>query len=102
MYIIRLATNMELIVIIIVSQRGNDLLYSLSVSPNFSIKLTMGTSIIGGNSLRMKLNCIFVMLFRSKSDINLKLNNGLDKFINGPNVFPLSVMGTMDEKDFTM
>ena len=43
----------------------------------------MGTSVIGRNVLGMKLDFIFVMSVSLNSNINLKLNNRLDKFING-------------------
>ena len=51
-----LATNVEHIVMMIINQRGNDILYSLSISSSVFMKLTM----IGGNLLRIKLD--FVLL----------------------------------------
>ena len=52
--IIGLPTNVELIVIIMMTQKRTDLLYPLPISSRFFIKLTMDTSVIGGNLLRMK------------------------------------------------
>ena len=49
---IGIATNIEHFMI---SQWEKDLLYSLSISSSFSMKLTMNSSVIGGNLLRMKL-----------------------------------------------
>ena len=48
---------------------------------DFYIKLTMGTSVIAANLLRMKSDFVFVRLVNLKSDFSLKLNEGLDKFI---------------------
>ena len=47
------------------------------------MKLTMGTSVIGGNLLRIKSNFIWVRLLSSKFDIILKLIviNGSDLFM---------------------
>ena len=59
MNILGVATNVKFIVLMMISQRGMDLLYLLSVSSSFSMNLTMGTSIIGGNLLK-KLYFIFL------------------------------------------
>ena len=45
------------------------------------MKLTMSTSVIAGNFLRIKLEFTFVTLVSLKSDKNLKLNEGSGRFI---------------------
>ena len=75
-----LGTSIEHIVMIIKDQRGNDLLYSLQIFSRLFMKLTTGTSVIGGDMLRIKLDFIFVRLVSLISDISLKLNEGLDNF----------------------
>ena len=72
------ATNLEHIVMTVISQRGNDLLFIISSSSVF-MKLTMDTLVIGGNLLRANLDLVFVRLVSLKSDTNLKLNDVLDK-----------------------
>ena len=54
----RFATNIKHTVIVIISQRGNDLLHTLSISPNVFMKLTMGASVMDDNLLRMKLDFV--------------------------------------------
>ena len=46
---------------------------------------TMGTSVIGGNLLRMKLNFVFIRFLDWKLDISLELNEGSEKFLKGSN-----------------
>ena len=76
---------MEQMVITMKSQRGKVLLYSLSMCFIVSMKSTMGTSIIGGNLLRIKSDFIWVRLLSPKSDIILKLIGitGSDLFMKG-------------------
>ena len=62
-----LTTSVEHIVATISSQRGNDLLYSFSISSSAGMKLRMGF-FIGGSLLRTKFDFVFVRLFRLKSD----------------------------------
>ena len=66
----RLEINVEHIVMTIINERGNDLLYSLSISSNVFMKLTMGTFIMGGRLLRTKLDFVFARVVSLKSDIN--------------------------------
>ena len=63
-----LATSMEHIFITIISQRMNDLFHMLSVWSSFYMKLTLGTSVIGGNLLKMKLYFTFDILVSLKYD----------------------------------
>ena len=72
------------------SHRGKDFLYSLSIMPSFSMKLTMSTSVIDGNLL--------VIL---KSNFSLKFNDGLDRFIKGANWQPQRVLHNLDVIEFT-
>ena len=61
----------------------------------------MSTSVTDGNLLRMKSDFILVILVKLISDINFKLNHGLDKFIHRSNLYPHSVMGTFGVKELT-
>ena len=74
-----LATNVEHTVVIIINQRGNSLLHFLPISSSVCIKLTMNTLVICGNLLKINSGFVFVRFVSLKSDINLKLNDGLDK-----------------------
>ena len=49
------------------------------------MKLTMGTSVIGGNLLKIKSDFIWVRLLSPKLDMSLKLIgiNGSDLFMKG-------------------
>ena len=49
------------------------------------MKLTMGTSVIGGNLLRVKSDFIFDILVGLKFYISSKLNEKSDIFINRSN-----------------
>ena len=71
-----LATSVLLIVITVSSQIENDLLCSLSLSPNLFMKPAMGIFVISGNLL--VTNCYFacVGIGNLESDINLKLTWG--------------------------
>ena len=71
----------ELIVIMMMSQQGEDLFYSLSTSTSLFLKLTMCASVTGGSLLRMKSDFTSVMIVILDPDIILKLNNGLFNFI---------------------
>ena len=62
----------------------------------------MGTSVIGGNSLRMKSDFTFVILVSLNSDINFKLKNGSDRFINWSNLYHQRIIHTLDVKEFTV
>ena len=64
-----LATIVEHIVTIM-SHRWKDVLYLLSVPSSLCMKWTMGTLVIGGSLLRIKLDFTFVMLVSLKSDIS--------------------------------
>ena len=64
------------------TNRRNDMLYSLSFLSSFYMKLTMDTSGVGGNLLRMKLDFTFVKLAGLKYDISLKLKYGPDRLTN--------------------
>ena len=77
------AINMECMVMTIISQSCNNLLCSLLISSSGFMKLTMGISVIGGNLLRTKSYFVFVRLVSLKSDIDLNINNELDKFNKG-------------------
>ena len=66
------------------------------------MKLTKDTSVIDGNILRMKLGFTLVMFISLHSDPNLKLENGLDWFINNLNLYLQRMMGTLDVKGFTV
>ena len=57
-----LETSVEHIVVMIMSQRGDDLLFPSSISSSISIKWSMGTSVMGGNLLSMKSDFTFVIL----------------------------------------
>ena len=61
-----------------ISQRGNELFYSLSISSNLSMKLTVVRSFIGGNLLITNHDFAYVRLVSLKSDTHFKLNRGLD------------------------
>ena len=64
---------MEPIVILTISQRGNDLLYLSPISSHLFMKLTIGTSVMGRNMLMMKSDFAFVRFVSLNSDINLKV-----------------------------
>ena len=64
------------------------------------MKLTMGTSGIGYNFLRMNSEFTQVMFISLNSDIYLKLKNGLDRLTNWSNLYPQRVIGTLDVKEF--
>ena len=51
---------------------------------------------------RLKSEFTFVMLVSLGSDINLKLNTGLDRFINGSNLHLHSIMCTFDVRVLTV
>ena len=53
-----LATNMTCIVITFISDRGKDLLYSVSISYNLFVKLTLCTFTMDGCLLMMKFNFV--------------------------------------------
>ena len=78
---IGLATKVKHIGITMISQREKDLLYSLSISSSFFIKLIMGASVTGGNFQRMELYFTLVIFISLNLDINLNLKNRLDRFI---------------------
>ena len=67
----------------IISQRGNDMVSSLTIIFSFCIRLIMSTLVMGGNLLRMKLDFAFVKFVNLKLDNSFKLNEGTDKFIKG-------------------
>ena len=65
---------MEQMVITMISQRGKILLYALSMFFRVSMKLTMGTSVIGGNLLRIKSRFHFGKVIKSKIGHNFEFN----------------------------
>ena len=81
-----LATSLVLILIMIISHRKDDLLYSLSISSNWFMKLTMGMFLNGGNLLITKYD--FALVGSLKSDINKKFNRRSDTFTKGSNWCP--------------
>ena len=91
----RFAIRVAHITITIINKE-NDLLYLLSISSSLCRKLTMDTSVMGGNFLRMKLDFIFVGFVNLKLNINLNVNEGLDKFIKGYDWYHYRVMDTLD------
>ena len=93
----RLATN-----VVMINQREKELLFSLSISSSFSKKQKMGRSVIGDNLLGMKSDFTLVMSIFLNSDTNLKSKNGLDRLINGSDLYLYRVMGTLDVKEFTV
>ena len=83
--IIRPASNVKHTVLIVISIRGKALLFLLSNASSFSMKMTMDTSIIDGTLVRMKSDFTSVMFVNLNSDNNIKLKNGLARFMNGSN-----------------
>ena len=59
----------------------------------------IGTSVIDYIVLRMKSNFTFVNLVSLNSEINLKSDNGPDRFINRSNLHPHRGMGTFDVRE---
>ena len=62
----------------------------------------MCTSVFGSNLLSMKSDFIFffiLMLVNLNSDFDLKLNDGLDRFLNGSNLYLYCVMDNVDVKE---
>ena len=57
------------------------------------MKLTIGTSVIGGNLPRMKSDFVWVKLLNPKLDIILKLNgiNGSDLFMRDQATNPIAL-----------
>ena len=90
---------MEHIVMTVISQSGSDLLH-LSTSC-VCIKLTVGTSVIDGNFLRLKLIFVLIRWVSVSSDISLKLSQGSHKSIKGLNWFQHKVMGALDANVLT-
>ena len=76
-----LTTSVKHIIKITLSHSRNDLVYSLSNFIQSLHKTDSRSSVIGGYLLRLKSGFIFVRLFNFKSDISLKLNKELDRFI---------------------
>ena len=68
-----LATTVKYRMIAIINHRGKDLLYLLSISSSSCMRLTIGTLVIYGNFLKMKLDFTFVM------SVSLKLDTILNK-----------------------
>ena len=64
------------------------------------MKLTMATLDINDTLLRTMSSFVFVRLVRVQLDINLKLNMGSNRFINGSNLYP-QCWGIFDVKEFS-
>ena len=66
------------------------------------MKLTMGTSVKGGNLLIAKFNFVCYFVFVSlKSDINIKLNKTSNKFKMGLNWYPNGFISFLNVKKWT-
>ena len=70
-----------------------------SISSYLYMKLTIGSSAVGGSLLRIKSFFVFIRIASLKLDSNLKLNEGSDKFRKGSNWYTHRAMGILDLKE---